>query len=281
MATPDEERADKAVKVIIGKYEAPRKAFDEADRQMCEARVEIGKYLFAEFFGDDTNRINKGKFEPLFQSSYALLKSKKSMPLPLKSKTGLRNLVMLGYQSVWLKEHNIDLEKLIEDGKIGYTHLVRLDSMPYDEKKVKLLQDIALSDTAFSVSELEEEIRNRLKKTGKVPGAFPADFDKVMSTGWMPEVVGENIKLVTEGMEVDEEKIKNVLNKLLKDIKAAAEHGYDQKTGGILEARGIQIEKTLRDAARKARDYLEYINTALRKLDEKKPKKEKKEKIAV
>ena len=103
-----------------------------------------------------------------------MLKSQKEMPLPLKSKTGLRNLVMLGYQTIWLEEQDedINIEKMIKDQKLAYTHLVRLDSMPYGGIKVQLVKDMAAREKAFTVSELEEEINKRLKAAGKTQKGF-------------------------------------------------------------------------------------------------------------
>ena len=50
MGMSDSERAEKAVKYIVETYEAPRQDWDAADAKMAHARVEIGKYLFQEFF---------------------------------------------------------------------------------------------------------------------------------------------------------------------------------------------------------------------------------------
>ncbi len=274
MPTPDDQkRAIKAVKFIIEKYEGPRKAFEKADAEMCQARVEIGTYLFDQFFGGETERITgKKKIEPLHQAAYLLLLTDPDLPQPLlDSKTGLRNLVMLGYQTKWLEEKGIKIHDLIKQGKILYTHLVRLDSMPYDERKIQLLKDIEAPEKAFTVSELEAEIKKRLKKSGEeVTKPFPADFDTVMATGWLPEVIKENAQAATAGViEVDEQSAKKMMEKLFEDLKAAVAHGFDDQHGGILEIRGDQIEKNLRDALERAKQYVEYCNNALKKLQEK------------
>lgn len=277
MQMTDSDRAKKAALFIAEKYEEPRKAFETAEAEMAQAKVEIGKYLFQEFFENKTDSLGKRKFEPKYKDAFTMLKSQKELPLPLKSKTGLRNLVMLGYQTIWLEEQDedINIDRMIKDGKLFYTHLVRLDGMDYGDIKVQLVKDMAVREKAFTVSELEDEIKSRLKAEGKTSPTFPPNFDDIMATDWTRKTIEEKIKLVDDdGRDISPERVQKNLDKLLKDIKAAAKHGYDQKQGGIQQARGVQIEKTLRDSATKAKDYLQCINTALKKLEEMKPKKD-------
>lgn len=266
----DEQRAAETCAKFRQYYEAPRKAFDAAEIAFAEARVKCGEILFEDMFDNDTSRIGPKVYKPVYEVSYNLLRSIREFPL--KSKTGIKNLVYLGYQSVWLQEQGVDLKKLMAEGKVGYTGLVRLAEMPYDERKLELMEVIAKRDKAFSVKELENEIRNRTK--GKV--TFPPDFEQVMAAGWLPQAVTKQITLATEGISISEEATAKVLDKFFKDLKAVVEHGYD-KDKGILVARGEQLTTILRDAQKKAQDYMKYINTALRKIEEKnKGKKDKK-----
>ena len=260
----NEQRAAETCAKFRQYYEAPRKAFDAAEIALAEARVKCGEILFEDMFDNDTSRIGPKVYKPVYEVSYNLLRSIREFPL--KSKTGIKNLVYLGYQSVWLQEQGVDLKKLMAEGKVGYTGLVRLAEMPYDERKLELLEVIAKRDKAFSVKELENEIRNRTK--GKVE--FPPDFEQVMAHGWMPLMIKEKIALITEGMEVEvgEETAEKVLRRFLADLKKVVEHGYDRDKG-IRQSRGEELTAILRDAQKKAQDYMKYINAALRKIEEK------------
>lgn len=260
----DEARAEQVCALINQHLIEPQRAYEAADKAFCEARQKCGSDLFRIMFNDDTSRIGPNIFRPVYPVSYKLLMSMRDFPL--KNKTGVKNLVYLGYQRVWLKERDFDVDKLITEQKVTYTSLVRIASMPYDDRKLELMGIIARREIPFTVSEIEDEIRNLLKK--KVP--FPPNFEDVfLLTSWMPQVVQEKIVEVTEGIDITEETTQKVLDGLFRDLNKIAE----QKS--VLKGRKDQLADTLRKTRDKAMNYLKCINDVLRHIEKKEKTEEK------
>jgi len=257
MSTKEETAlAEKALKFVLEHYEPARKAFELADAEICKAKVKVGEYLFKEFFDADLETMDgEKKYNPKKENSYKLLLEMDDFPI---SRSGVRNMVWIGYQSEWLKQKRVNLTQLIESGKVGYTGLVRMSSMKNTDKKLLLIKEIEERKTAYTISEL----KGRITALSKDPVTFPPDFEEVMSSGWMQEVLREKVTLAAQGVELPAEVTEIALKKFLDDLKNAKDFGHEPNKG-ITKSRATEMALSIRAALQKAHAYVSKLHLAL------------------
>lgn len=183
---PDQDLIDRTLEFVRSRkpvldqaHQAYIQAFDNFDLTESEVKVEIGKFLFENYFNSDKSLVEGGDFHPYKKRSYDALEASSEWPF---KRTTVRNMLKCAVQDQWLRSTRIRIDHL------NFTHQVRLTRLPNDDVKKQLIKRIR--DEQMSTRDLEYAI-NQIKTKGKT--ALPETFNDIIEgyDKWMAPLLEE------------------------------------------------------------------------------------------
>jgi hypothetical protein len=179
-----------------------------AENQLFQAAIEIGDYIFQEFFDGDPKEVSSKN--PNKNLSFNELCNHQDLKIHPN-----RLLIMV---KVAIQEKFLENQKITGIENLTYTHKSILIRLPDDKKKTTLIKKCIKNN--WSTRDLEREIQNKLKHTSSDVGKYIAKTTKFAA------IANDIINIEKETPKIDESDVEKLtkakrdnFKKSLKNIK--------------------------------------------------------------